>query len=729
MADISTAVSRARVPILGENGRISNDYIPESIPQSVEAAEQAARDAAGSASKADGSAKAAEDSASAASGYEQAAKGSADAAGRSAEAASKSAEASDGSAKAAEGSASAAAGSAEKAKGSATSAQTSATAASGSASQAATSADEAASSATKAAQSAEQVADKYITGATATTLEPGKQATAQVVKQVLQLGIPQGEKGDKGDTGTGVPEGGTPGQLLSKTDSGTAWVDPPSGNVLKGTLGPDPLLSADDAYATTPRRLTVYGETRQNLWPRLSGSSGGVSVSTGEDGALTLSGTASKTAIIELVVYTLQPGKTYTLSVDKVIPGVGEGCGFYVDTDVQGAAYVGNATKLSASYTINTSATKVTVGVCIAADTSVSGTYRVMLNEGSTAEPWCPPGLSSVDEVELVTAGKNLLPESSVGQKTGSSGAYASVYEGGLRFRSLKVGDKVTLSGLCVSENDMPKIQWRLYYGQKHLTDTPACAMAAGQHFKSTATVITELTNGDIKILIQNTGANGNVVVSDLQLEFGSTATAYEPPTDTTTPIDLDGNSLCSLPDGTCDELTIDATGAVTLTKRTGAVTFDGSSDERWTFTNGRLGLLNGAPGSPYVSDSENAYCDTLPVRSVVNDTAIMSYSEGLVDIRNSTQITSVETGKEWLASNPTTYVYPLATPQTIPLTSVTLPTLPAPTVNVFADAESSGTGYAMGPDMGMEYERDVNIAYAELEAKISALTVAQSTS
>ena len=44
---------------------------------------------------------------------------------------------------------------------------------------------------------------------------------------------PQGEQGPKGDTGetgpagAGVPDGGTAGQLLSKTESGTAWIDPP----------------------------------------------------------------------------------------------------------------------------------------------------------------------------------------------------------------------------------------------------------------------------------------------------------------------------------------------------------------------------------------------------------------------------------------------------------------------------------------------------------------------
>lgn len=48
---------------------------------------------------------------------------------------------------------------------------------------------------------------------------------------------PQGPKGDTGDTGprgpagVGVPSGGTAGQVLSKTEDGAAWTDPPSGGV------------------------------------------------------------------------------------------------------------------------------------------------------------------------------------------------------------------------------------------------------------------------------------------------------------------------------------------------------------------------------------------------------------------------------------------------------------------------------------------------------------------
>ena len=38
---------------------------------------------------------------------------------------------------------------------------------------------------------------------------------------------PQGPKGDTGPAGAGVPDGGTAGQLLSKMESGTEWIDPP----------------------------------------------------------------------------------------------------------------------------------------------------------------------------------------------------------------------------------------------------------------------------------------------------------------------------------------------------------------------------------------------------------------------------------------------------------------------------------------------------------------------
>ena len=64
---------------------------------------------------------------------------------------------------------------------------------------------------------------------TVTTGEPGTDAvvinSGTESAAVLDFTIPRGE------TGTGVPDGGTAGQLLSKTESGTAWIDPPQSGV------------------------------------------------------------------------------------------------------------------------------------------------------------------------------------------------------------------------------------------------------------------------------------------------------------------------------------------------------------------------------------------------------------------------------------------------------------------------------------------------------------------
>ena len=168
MADISTAVSMARVPILGEDGRISDDYIPAAIGAGVESTEAAATRAETAATDAEGSASAASQSAAQASG-----------------------------------SASAASASASQAQQSATAAQ----------------------------QSAASVADKFITSAEATTLEPGSQATASVENQVLTIGVPKGDKGDKGDTG----EKGDPGDKGDPGSAATVSV----GSVTTGAPGTD----------------------------------------------------------------------------------------------------------------------------------------------------------------------------------------------------------------------------------------------------------------------------------------------------------------------------------------------------------------------------------------------------------------------------------------------------------------------------------------------------------
>ena len=99
-------------------------------------------------------------------------------------------------------------------------------------------------------QQGEPGAAATVTVGTVTTGEPGTDAivtnsgteSAAVLDFTIPRGAtgaagapgPQGPKGDIGETGpagAGVPDGGTAGQLLGKTETGTAWIDPPQSGV------------------------------------------------------------------------------------------------------------------------------------------------------------------------------------------------------------------------------------------------------------------------------------------------------------------------------------------------------------------------------------------------------------------------------------------------------------------------------------------------------------------
>ena len=76
-----------------------------------------------------------------------------------------------------------------------------------------------------------------VTVGTVTTGEPGTDAivtnSGTESAAVFNFTIP---RGGTGPAGAGVPDGGTAGQLLGKTGSGTAWIDPPQGSVTDGSI-------------------------------------------------------------------------------------------------------------------------------------------------------------------------------------------------------------------------------------------------------------------------------------------------------------------------------------------------------------------------------------------------------------------------------------------------------------------------------------------------------------
>ena len=527
------------------------------------------------------------------------------------------------------------------------------------------------------------------------------------------------------------------------------------GNVLKGTLGPAPVLSADDAYATKPRRLTVFGETRQNLWVNPSGTNNGVTVTSNGDGSMTVSGTATSAASVSSAdSYIIKPSTAYTLSMNAALTGASFVVTEYDAAGSQLAQHNVSSTS-AASFTSSASVARCVMSLSVQSGQTVSGTYRVMLNEGSEAQPWCPPGLNSVEDVTVWQAGKNLLntfynasmsgltattnDDGSIdvsGTYTGSSVIALLYASGSLTWLYSLAGVKVTLS-LAGAPDDKIYIQMNASVGGSVQFSVATTSGALGT-MASTGTIPDGLTNLNVFIGVKP-GFSGTYRLYP-QLEFGEDMTDYEPPNVTSTPIDLDGHTLNSLPDGTRDELHIDADGEVTLTKRMGHVELDGSQSFSWQ---------SDASSSYWESDdiarmndySQSMLCDRLPVKahgysekdlpqSITGYKApITTYpGQNWVYVRtpNATDATQVKT---WLTSNPTLLLYQLAKPQTISLGKVDLPALPGPTANVWAVAtDGHGNTFTLQPEIELEYARDVTLVIGSLEAKVAALELLHET-
>ena len=481
------------------------------------------------------------------------------------------------------------------------------------------------------------------------------------------------------------------------------------------------VVSVDDASEQAPLGLTVYGNTRQNLWVNPNGTGKGITATGNADGSVTISGTSTDASVWLGYTsrYSLRPGSTYTLSVDKA-PQVG--VYFRVESrDAENAV-----TQIGAVYSGRLSYTFTVPDDCVLCNflayvrdggITVSGTYRVMLNEGSEAEPWCPPGLNSVDELSVVTAGKNLIPFKNIqSTKVGvtidvsSDGSISfsgtATERAQLEFRSnfILPAGTYTLSGakdgiavifIAYKENGVTK------YADPYST--------------SNGIVSFSLENAAVARFIADVRIAGAVDCTlRPQLELGSADTAYEPPAVTTTPIDLDGYTLNSLPDGTRDELHVDAAGKAWMVQRVGVATAPSeASGYSWAadVSEGRASFaLGNVPVTLSGTQVGHILCDKLPPRAgrISDPSYIIAASNGRSYVRNPA-ITSAATAAT--VAGGATLLYPLATPQEIALPAVALPALPSAESTVWADAP-------VPADMCLDYITDNGYALSAFMRK-----------
>ena len=536
-------------------------------------------------------------------------------------------------------------------------------------------------------------------------------------------------------------------------------IDAMTGNVLRGTVGPSEVVSVDDAYPQVPLGVKVKGLTRQNLWVNPSGTNNGVTVTSNEDGSVTLSGTATNNSTIQVKTYALKLGTKYYLSVDKTIPGVGNGFGFYIDTDSQSAAYVGNSVASGVSYTPRAEASIVTLGLYIASGITVSGTYRVMLNEGSTAEPWCPPGLNSVSTLEIALSPTNMWPSKTsdyndftsryltigndgfididIDNSGGGSTVYANVFS--KEIKGIPVGDKVwlrvewkELSGALWLTMDGASYNWvqfdggsgfQLGIGSGSRVVGLDCIRDAGSGVVCGARLFVGCGSGERK--------TGRIRFGLYRMESDANAGWTPSGVPNYTTVDLQGNELCSLPDGTRDELTIGEDGTARIERAVGSVDIPtDAGDVVWEFAYQRIGVFLSLQAQDMTPNATGRlFCDKVPSRAngqAANVGTHASTSAMYAYIRVDGSASASDTVAKVGGGE---VVYPRRQPDSVALPAVTLPSLPGPTANVWAVAtDGHGNTFTLQPEIELEYARDVTLVIGSLEAKVAALELLHET-
>lgn len=492
----------------------------------------------------------------------------------------------------------------------------------------------------------------------------------------------------------------------------------------------------DDAYAQKPIEVRVKGKTWVNRWPYAASSEGaGVNVTMDKTGLITLTGTASADVYISIGnALGAAANKSYTLAVSNLPSGV----------SVLADSYGSENTWLS-SITVQsgTTATGTTHAdmeelrcmIKITNGTTVNASFRVMLVEGVTA-PDCfvPTGLHSVEPTKLVTAGKNLLrlvPD--IAPLTANGIAFTPQDDGGILVNGTATDticynlDFAYSDGLVTTNTITPCLNGQTVTCSGHSGDVSLIVDCftdiASQRYvyvcnKQTPTgMIPQGGQAFRSFLSVDSGATVNTVVYP-QLELGSTATAYEPPNVTETA--LPEVELRGMPDGTCDELVINADGTCEVERKIAKETFGEGLpvesgkvtatdtfqylmimpnkkpiDADATFICDRFNVGQRLPNNVYVAGGDNAgFFFTFPLGTFSDKSEIYA----------------------WFAANPTTVVYrPKEEQSTEPQSPVTLPFLPAPTFNQYHDGD-------VPSDTSTTYARDINIALANLEAQIADL-------
>ena len=517
---------------------------------------------------------------------------------------------------------------------------------------------------------------------------------------------------------------------LNEVNAVVAQLPLPDGNVPKG-MASGYVSHADDAYAAKPREVRIEGRTVKNLWPEFNTSEGGITFSTDETGLITVSGTATVNVFKTVAVNGIATSKQYALAVSSIPSGINR---IYFQTSSSGefseVCAVTGSSGTTATGSTPASFDSASVVIYISSGTTVNASFRIMLVEGDTA-PDCfvPTGLHSVKPKKLTVSGKNLLSDAILQQIAASQSGYIE-YADGVITVNTNYGlawDKVP-TVITVPPGDYVVSSAGNNASVEVGDGTNFMVSSAGKNFgRFSLKVETSLA---FKFISQD-AATFPVTLTNIQLELGSTATAYEPPYTTEIPISLE-EPLMSV-GNYADELVIDADGTATVKRffERGEITEEGMADRRLvassddnpgylvcplgitsfgsasvveSISNYSLLLLSTSSRYNYIGSWKNApegvECGVYRTWNslIFWDKSFVSEEQAVESIINGG-------GSIWAFAPETEE----------PIGTLSLPELYSPVFNVYTDSN-------VPHNVEVSYLRDINIALSKLDDAISSI-------
>lgn len=173
------------------------------------------------------------------------------------------------------------------------------------------------------------------------------------------------------------------------------------------------ILTCEDPLIGAPLiKTSVRGRTVNNLWPEMETKTiNGATLTDNGDGSFTMSGTATAVTEFRFPVHDVVPGAQYTLKASSRL----EGLNFMLVSQGADGSWIANSVivmghneSMVATGTTSADAQSFSCKVIVTAGVELSGTYRLMLVEGTEA-PDCftPTGIHGVEADAIVFAAED----------------------------------------------------------------------------------------------------------------------------------------------------------------------------------------------------------------------------------------------------------------------------------------------------------------------------------